>query len=454
MKKYFYPVLLFICLLFTRCSSDAQPQQKISQFEKADVCDLLIDKSGVYHAVFRESPDYGKPTFIYYASSSNKGTTWTKPVNISNDNTGNGAGYPRIMQDASGRIYAIWKRYGTNVNHFAVPDVLLDGPGGYTGGTLFYKVLNGGAWSAQVKLHEAEGVQNSWFATLSSKGEIAVFWTEPTPELGKQTEGVPWYYCDYVRFATLNGTSPSALTDFNQPTPLPAGRGYPAEKNGAINLNGYIDKNTGSVRFVYEENPDGIQQIEYYDGKTQRVVYSYPKYTEGNTFHSPAKLLVDEKGNDHLIFIPPAKALESEQLWDINLATNQTNVLVSIQQPRVSIRGMQATQGPNGAMAVTFEAGTLSGNTEGFGLFYQGGTWKNVGLTNNASKEKFFSKEFIGLGGYRTSISTLTKYNSQFGSVAYDANGKKAMLMTIGAYWIGGAYSTNSPSVVFIPIDK
>ena len=205
---------------------------------------------------------------------------------------------------------------------------------------------------------------------------------------------------------------------------------------------------------VYEDAPTDVQQIQYYDGKSQRVVYSYPKNKSGNSFHYPAKLLVDEKGQDHLVFKPSSSTLESEQIWDINLATNQTTVLASIQKQGVKISGFQANQGPKGSMAITFEAGGLSENTEAFGMYYTNGTWKNVGLTNNASKEKFFSKDFIGLGGYRTNISTLTRYNSTFGTVAYDAAGKKSMLMTISAYWSTGGYSTSSPSIVYIPIDK
>ena len=131
--------LFFLCSFFYNSFG-----QTLTQFEKAGLVDLLIDKSGKYHAVFQESPDHGKPTFIYYASSVNKGATWSKAVNISNDNSGNGAGYPRILQDIAGNIYAIWKRYGNKKSNYPIPSVILDGPGGYTFGTLFYKGLQAG----------------------------------------------------------------------------------------------------------------------------------------------------------------------------------------------------------------------------------------------------------------------------------------------------------------------
>lgn len=331
-------------------------------------------------------------------------------------------------------------------------DVILDGPGGYTVGTVFYKVLGGGVWSSAIKLNEVEACQNSWFATVSPQGNVHVFWTQPSWESVKN-HWLTWYYCDFLRTVILDGTSHTAFTDFNTPTKPAYKGGAPASKEGAINLNGYVDaKNVPHM--VYEDAPNDVQQIQYYDGQSQRVIYSYPKYSSGNTFHYPAKLLVDEKGQDHLVFKPSSATLESEQIWDINLATNQTTVLASIQKQGVKISGFQANQGSKGSMAITFEAGGLSDNTEAFGMYYTNGVWKNVGLTNNASKEKFFSKDFIGLGGYRTNISTLTRYNSQFGSVAYDAAGRKSMLMTISAYWTAGGYSTSSPSIVYIPIDK
>lgn len=447
-------LLAILCFSITACGQQPQQQQqqRISQFEKAGLCDLLIDKSGIYHAVFQESPDHGKPMFIYYSSSSNKGSTWTKPITLSNDNTGNGAGYPRILQDGAGRIYAIWKRYGNSKSQYPVADELLDGPGGYALGTIFYKVLSGGAWSAQVPLIEDEQAQTSWFATLTPTGEVRVFWSQGSPESIKN-KTLYWYYSDFIRTAALNGTSISAISNLSDPSKPSYAGGYPAEKKGAINLQGYID-NAGKPHIIYEWAPVDVQQIKYFDGKSSRIVYSYPLYKQGNTFHNPAKLLVDEKGNDHLLFVPSSATLESEEIWDINLTTNQTTVLTAIQQSGVRISGFQAVQGPNGAMSVTIQVSKMSGNAEAYGMFYSNGTWKNVGLTNNAAKEKFFTKDFVGLGGYRTNISTLTRYNSQFASVAYDAAGKKGMLMTIGAYWTAGGYSTNSPSIVFIPLDR
>jgi hypothetical protein len=443
--------VILILLISTFTCEKVQAQQKISQFERAGFCDFLIDKSGVYHAVFQESPDFGKPTFIYYSTSNNKGESWSKPITLSNDNSGNGAGYPRILQDGRGQIYAFWKRYGKTAAQYPVKEVTLDGPGGYTLGTLYYKVLSAGTWSNAIQLNEVEGAQNSWFASVSPQGNVHVFWTQVSEESLKNN-WLSWYYCDFLRTVTLNGTVQSEFADMNTPSKPAYARGAPP-KEGAINLDGYVDKDN-IPHFIYEDIDDNVQQLKYFDGKSTRVVYKYPKFTTGNSFNNPAKLMVDEKGQDHIVFKPHASTLESEQIWDINLATNKTVVLASIQKKGVQILGFQATQGPKGKIAITFEAGSVGANTEAFGLYYENGKWTSVGLTKNASKEDFFTTTFIGLGGYRTSISTLTRYNSTFGSVAYDASGKKSMLMTISAYWTTGAYSTSSPSLVYLPIDK
>jgi len=458
MKKLSLP-LVVLALLLVSCThtsntAQAQTQKKISQFNNAGACDFLIDKNGIYHAVFQETPDSGKPKFIYYTTSANKGATWSKPVTLSNDNTGNGAGYARILQDGSGRIYAIWKRYGSSERTLA--DVSLDGPGGGEVGTLFYKVWSAGAWSNAIQLNEMIASQESWFATVAPTGVVCVFWSQFDPEQVKLGHNVSWYNSDYVRAATLNGTTPSAYTDFTKPSPPKFANGYPEKADGVINLDGYIDK-SGKPHLIFEEiDPaDKAQKIKYFDGATQRYIYSYPTSGHANTFNNPPRLLVDEKGTDHVIFLPDPKTLESEQVWDINLATNKTNVLIAIQKQGITINGFQASKGPNGQMAAVVEAGGWGGNQEAYGMFYNNSAWKNIGLTNNAAKEKFFSKDFIGVGGYLTNVAMSTTYRSNFTTVAYDAAGRKSMLMTIAEHAVGnGGYSLENPFVTYMAIDR
>lgn len=441
--------LIALLLAVLLASTVAVNGQKISQFEKAGLVDFLIDKAGQYHAVFQETPDYGKPSFIYYASSSNRGASWTKPVNISNDNTGNGAGYPRIIQDGSGTIYALWKRYGNTKNGYPIASVILDGPGGCTPGTIFYKVLQGGAWSQAVQLNEVEESQYSWFPTVTPQGVMMVFWTQLSPESIKNKWSY-WYYADYLRVVSLNAMARSAYTDLTVPS-APEYPGGAPPKEGAINFNGFVDAQN-LPHFVFEEVHDNVQQVKYFDGKQSTVIYNYPKYSTFNNFNHPATLLVDEKGMEHIIFKPAASTLESEEIWDYSPASKQHSVIVSILKPGVQIIKFQGWQGPAGEIAVTVQAGGYSTSRECYGSFYKRGVWTNAALTKNASKEQFFHKEFRGLGGYPTSMSMLTKYDSDFTRIAWDAQGKRAMLMNVSAYWVGPGVS--SPSIVFSQLDK
>lgn len=453
-----------LALVLHCCHPSVDPQvkgsiadKKISQFEMAGYCDLLIDKAGAYHVVFQENPAYGKPVFIYHSISSDKGNNWSKPVNISNDNTGNGAGSPRILQDGSGTIYAIWKRYGNTADQYPVSEVLLDGPGGYGMGTVFYSVLQGGAWSQPIRINETQRAQNSWFATVTPQGKVAVFWAQLGPAAIKVGSLYAYaWYCDYVRTAVLNGTTPGAIVDYSKPW-APTREYEQMPYQGYNNLDGYVDA-AGNPHIVFEkQSTDGIQQVNYFNGQTTRVIYSYPKYSTNNTFSNPAKLLVDDKGVDHVILLPLSSTLESEQVWDIDLSTttNRKTIIFNFQDSGSTIRGFQTSQGPNGKMAVVVEANPKRlANVEAYGCFYENGVWQFGGLTSNASKDDFKSTSLNTYYGREYFVS-LTSYQSSYASVAWDGAGRRRMALTLAAQWTGnGGYSTSSPSIVYVPIDQ
>lgn len=444
---------IIICCFFISNALCAQGT-KLSQFDKGGYSDVIKDKAGVLHAVFQETPGYGKSVFIYYASSANNGKTWTKPVTLSRDKTGNASGAPKILQDKSGKIYAIWKRYGLSSSAYPVQYVLLDGPGGETSGTLFYKVLSGGAWSEQVMLNEVEGSQTSWFATVDNYGDVRVVWAQAS-DASIKSNWTYYYYNDYVREVTLAGNIFSPYETLNEPS-APGYVGGAPPKNGWLNLDGYYDKNN-KLHMLYEKmDENSVEHIMYKNGdEAARSVYQYPKYNHPNTFMNPPKLLFDEKGNDHLVFRPASSVLEQEEIWDIELNNNdKQNVLAAISKKGVTIQNFNAAQGPNGMMAAVFSAGGLSESNEAFGVFYNKGKWTNLGLTKNAAKNKFFYKEFPSVYTGKAYLSTLTKYYTNFIDVAYDKAGKRGMLMTIAAYTsVGGAFSVSEPAVRYISID-
>lgn len=448
----FFVLSLFSCKLLPTDANSKTEEIKLSQFEKAGYCDLLIAKDGVYHAVFLEKSDFGKPVFVYYTSSSNKGISWSSPVTISNDGTGNGSSIPKLIQDGSGTIYAIWKRYGSSgKSQPPIAETTLEGTGGYNIGTLFYAVLNGNTFGNPIMLASNEQMQVSWFPTLDNAGKVHVVWSQVSDESLKNRWNNFWYYADIIREATLNGGSFGNIIDYTTPG-KPQYQGGAPPTLGFQNLRGYYDKQN-KLRFIGEFVSDNVKYIFYFNGIRSEVTYQYAKYQEGNTFNNPAELLTDEKGNDHIIFRPPASTLASEQIWDYEVATKKTNVLASIQKQGVKIQSFQANQGPNGEMAVMIQAGGLSESNEAFGLFYQNGKWLAKGLSQNASKDTFASSNYFYYDGYITAITSSTKNLTSFIDVAWDASGKKSMLMNVSVYFVGQGFSTNSPSVYFSKID-
>lgn len=454
-------IIVFICLVITLSSCKLLPDAikasgaeeiKLSQFEKAGYCDLLIAKDGTYHAVFLEKPDFGKPVFVYYASSSNKGKSWSTPVTVSNDGTGNGSSIPKLIQDGSGTIYAIWKRYGSSdKSKYAVAETILEGTGGYAIGTIFYAVLNGSTFGKPIMLASNEEMQISWFPTLDNTGKVHVVWSQLSDETWK-SRWTSWYYADIIREATLNGGSFAIIKDYSTPG-KPQFQGGPPPKNGFQNLSGYYDKQN-KLHFIGEFVAEsGVKTLFLYNGTKAEIAYQYPLYKEGNTFNNPAELLYDEKGNDHIIFRPPASTLESEQIWDYDVATRKTNILASIQKTGVKIQNFQADQGPNGEMAVMIQAGGLSESNEAFGFFYNNGKWLTKGLSQNASKDTFASSGLFYYDGYITAITSSERSLTNFIDVAWDASGKKSMVMTVSIYFVGQGFSTSSPSVYFSKID-
>ncbi len=450
-------VIVSTALLTQGCggNSHTAADAKISQFEMAGYCDFLIDKAGTYHVVFQENPAIGKPVFIYYSSSTDRGNSWSKPVNLSNDDTGNGASYARILQDGTGTIYAIWKRFGNTANQYPVGDVTLDGPGGYDLGTVFYSVLGDGAWSQPIRINETQATQATWFATVTPQGQVAVFWSQLGPA-AIEAGSLRGYrtYCDYMRSAVLTGSTPGPISDYTKPW-APTQQYEQMPQQGYMNLDGYVDA-AGKAHLLYEQKlADDIQQVIYFNGQTSRVVYSYPKYSTNNTFNNPARLLVDEKGVDHVIVLPLASTLESEQVWDINVATNQKTIIFNFQDSGSHISGFQARQGPDGKMAVVVEANLKSlNNTEAYGCFYENGAWQFGGLTKNASKDDFRMTDVRlddGLIGY---FASLTEYRSSFASVSWGPDGRKSMAMTLTAHWVGSTVSVDNPSVIYVPIDQ
>lgn len=451
MKKELNLFFLLLCILkFLPACTQTIKETRLSQFERAGYSDLLIAKDGTYHAVFLESVTYGKPVFLYYTKSTNAGKTWSKPLTISNDGTGNGSAYARLIQDGSGVIYAIWKRFGISSSNYPIADPSLEGPGGYSIGTIYYATLNGTTFSKPIMVADNEAMQLSWFPTLDNSGNLHIFWSQISNESYKNGWN-SWYYADHLRDAKISGSTVQGVTDYSTPSKAVYQGGAPPQ-NGWQSLRGYFDKG-GRLHFIGERLNEKVKTIYYFDGVRMAEIYKYPLYQEGNTFMNPAELLVDEKGIDHVILKPSSATLESEQIWDYVPNTNKTNILASIQKRGLKIQSFQAHQGPNGEMAATIQAGGLVESNESFGVFYKNGKWTTQALSKNASKDSFTYTEFKNFIGRNTYLATSTKHTTKFMNIKWDSSGKKQMLITLSADWSGLGFSTSNPSVIFSLID-
>lgn len=418
----------------------------LSRFNRAGYSDLLIDKSGTYHAVFQESGQIGGTVYVYYSKSTNKGKTWTEPVAISNDKTQNGAGQPHILQDGKGTIYAIWKRYGSSASQYPVKEITLDGPGGNVVGTVYFAVLNGDRFDNPIMLADEELLQYSWFPFIGPSGELRVMWAQRSA-VSKKDRWEMWYFADYLRLATVSGGSVTGVSDITQPAGPSNPQGGAPPKNGWQNLSGYIDR-AGKIRFIGELLVEGRMTLAYFDGISTKAIYQYPN-NGGNTFMNPAVLTYDEAGNDHILLKPASTTPDDEMIWDINPVGNTYQPLAHVRKAGIKIQGFQAFQGPNGQMAVVVQAGGLVESNESFGVFYKDKQWTTIGLTANASKETFQVVQFWSIN----ILPVSTYYDTDYVSVAWDNNNKRSLLMTLSATSLAGGYAVNKPSVIFSAID-
>jgi len=439
--------LLLVSIILTATVVSSGQDVTISQFKMASYADLLIDRGGAYHAVFLETPAIGKPVFVYYTRSTNQGRSWTKPVTISNDETGNGSGYPRLIESGGGEVFAIWKRFGNTASRYPAKDGLLEGPGGYYAGTLFFRVVSGSGMGGIIPINDKQEVMFSWFPTLDPQGNVVVVWSQISDE-SDQRNWRTWGYADWIRTTRIGSGGAGRPTALTTPAPPQYATG-PPPSNGLQNLHGYIARD-GVIRFVAEGSDKDGRYITYFNGRSFRKIYSYPKFQTFNTFMNPPRLLLDEQGREHIIFIPDNSSLEGEEIWDYDVASNRRVPLVSIQQQGMSLHSMQAYQGPGGKMTVAFQAGKLSESNEAWVSEFTNGTWKVFSISKNAARDSFFSRELPFNGLYIPVISGLKRYYTRYVAVAHDQSGNRRVLMTLSELFTSGFGSTSSPSVIFL----
>lgn len=424
----------------------AAPQVKLSQFDKAQYCDLAAGPGGSLHAVFTEQVPSTYTTYLYYRASTDGGRTWSAVKNLSDDETGNDASYGRVIADAKGRVYVVWK--------YIAHGSLLDGPGGYGGGALTFRVLEGGAWSPRMRLGDDKIPSFSWFAAKDPAGTVNVVWSQSpkdaaaaAPNSGNNTAGL-------VRQVRLDGATAPSPIDLIAPKPLltpeeqatmKAANHYPPYEDtrprevGLINLRGYIDA-AGKAHFVGEDpgihdGPTSQQtgrRIMLWNGTQLSVLRAYDRFKTVNNFNNPPSLVVDAKGQEHLIRVP--EQAETPSVRDYPVQDGALGDAVDVIGPssaKGAITKWQVSSLPGGQIAVTAAISQKGGySMEDLELMVTirdaSGHWSApVSLTRNAADQNFAHKDT----GVASSASVSTTYSPRFATVILDADGHPCVLM-------------------------
>ncbi len=416
----------------------------LSQYQKAAGSACIIGPDGTWHAVFQEMSNYGQPLFIYHRASRDGGRTWSPAVPISEDGTGNGAGYPQMGKDHLGNVYAAWIRFGKGGH--VVTSATLDGPGGYTEGTVTLRRWNGSGWDAPLTVGTPESV-TSFYLFNAADGSLQVVWNEPLGMIAQ----CPVAGGNGVQLVAA-GELPSDNPTWSRPGNLAA---VPDGKGGTIVL--------------AEIKADNMQQLIYIADGQYYSLANDPKSQTRNTFNFPSRMFVDSAGKVHVLYIPYPLGSATSQLWDIDPSTRQHTVVFSgiTGTGKETIQNFQFVASNDGTAHVTVqfsdEAAYTADTTDIAAISFDGSRWSAPRvLTGNARGESFAHKEMPG-----GNVAVLDKYYAKHASLALDAKGKVRALATIDnrSIFSSGSYekhggrdynvtfggSVSQPSVYVLP---
>jgi hypothetical protein len=425
-----------------------KPMVTLNQYKQGMYCDLAVDATGTFHAVFTDLPAVGGVTYLYYRSSPD-GVTWSAPKNLSDDESDQRAGYGQVAVDSGGSVYAVWK--------YVPNDTLLDGPGGYQAGVMAYRCLSGGAWSRIVKLNDPKLPAFSWFLGQGSHGELHVVWSQMAQVEPRFLQGPD--YADAVVDAALHGESVTAaravvtpklhLTAEQQEAMHRAGHYPTAEqttptRTGFLNLRGFLDTHD-LVHFIAEspDTGDRRRRIMTFDGAALHQIYAYEPDSAGLTFSNPPALLADAANQQHVIRTPERSEVACIRDYPLNGGTVGDPVdAIAMPDGKGRILHWQAMQIAGGRMCVT--ASLLPGDAVGWQVDLWatfsdgGGKWTTpVCVTNN--KRRATTQDTTLIGG---NLVRSTTYLPQFASVITARDGHPCVLMVTDAYTVTGIVGT------------
>jgi hypothetical protein len=423
---------------------------KLSQFDHASYVDVLPGPDKTIHVLYEEKPASKDVFQVYYRASTDGGKSWSDAVNLSEVDPKRQAGTIRLGLDGQNRLYAFWKAF--------TQDLIVKEPIVSTadGGSLVYRVLDKGTWSALAQIGNANAV-HAWFPAGTASGQVNVVWSETTvvqPEVGGP---VPAGRGELYQGA-VNGTAATAKLLFSGKRLTNAVGTVIADSYDS--LQGVVDPQ-GTVRFVAQKSAAATPyapDIVYWDGTSEKVLWPLSQTSKLNNPNvNPApRLLVDEQGRDHVIYWD--QMADHPAVVDHPIGAGAPTTLFRTNDVKGQLLNLEAYGGPHGAMIALVGASDTGESAPDLSIMvYSGGTWgKPVNLTNNAALTSLKSAETDPTNG--ANVAQLITYSPVFASAGFDPDGHIDIAMINSADVQTSAltptaatsFTTNKPNAFFI----
>jgi hypothetical protein len=390
---------------------------KLSQFDGASYIDVLPGPDNTIHVLYAEKPPNRDLYQVYYRASKDGGTSWSDAVNLTEVDPDRQAGTLRLALDGQKRLYAFWRAMGKDVIT-AEPVIATSNPG-----TLVYRVLDAGTWSALAQVGKTNAVF-AWFPTVDPAGQVNVVWSEATvveqPYGGPVTAGRGELYRAVVDGPTA---SSQLLAHGNVITDPVIGS---VKGDSYDSLQGFVDPQ-GAVHYVAQKSAAATPlapDIVYWNGQTEKVLWALSDTTKLNNpyLNTAPRLLVDEKGNEHVVYWD--QKADHPGVVDHPIGAGAPTTIFHTNDVNGTLNNLETYGGPHGSMVALVGASDTGISEPDLTIMvYSGGTWgKPVNLTNNAALTS--GKVTETDPNSNANVGQLTTYSPLFASAGFDSAGR------------------------------